>query len=377
MMNNLILASITVILSLAVTVGFTVAGLRGKNAWWGWTLVSGAGFMFALTRAVLFHVNWTFIRPLNGGWMALFVLLVVGTPVLFALKLFNAAKLIACASLALAFLLPVDFFNSTFWSSWSTDGAWGWGAMFALALALWIIVSKVFGKWLGFAILAAYLLLTLTSTLGVGSAPSASATVSASATSTSGATPAATPSVTATSASPSPSPSPTQTETSSTVKELRATEGSVIGWDNVTALVDKQDAAWWPKLLDDNQSKLRFSWDDVKNWSKARLADGTAIGARVIVVFDADTSVISDGDARKIAGIDSTKVDIVRATGCYTLVSNDKEVCPTGDQRVVTFIAPVVKDGSKIKLRAESGVVLMPSDDDQVVLEPATYVVHS
>lgn len=328
-------------------------------------LAAGA-LLWSMYRTFFVHVAWGVLSPLNLGWTLLVLVLAATVAVLLQSGRPDRTTFLGWSAVLVAVLAPFDFYTPAFWTNWLLEKSWISFimivavvvlAVFAAVTKLHRAVASILGL-MAIVMLFAWLQLITTGTTGPNQVvPS----------------PTATPSATATSATPSPSPTATETETASTAKELRATEGSIIGWDNVVTAVDKQDATWWSKLIDDNQSKLGFDWSNVKGWGKAKMADGNAVGARVIVVFDADKSDISDKAARKLVGIDSTKVDVQRATGCFTAVADDTETCPSGDQRVVVFLAPVVKVDGTIGLRAESGVALVASDG-KVVLTPATYV---
>lgn len=332
--------------------------------------------LWTIFRSVT-HVQAVLIRPLEAMSIILFALAAVAVLVLIVVKQSKIATWAAWASLVFAIFMPFDFGSA--WSAWltgSTLSVWmGVGTIVLTALLIWKIgkTKAAAGVTLLFAVIMLIAALQFAST---GTAGPSQSTPSPS----TEAAPSATPSATVTSTSPSPSAtssaSPSATVTQA-LKELSASEGSMIGWDNVTALVSGQDATWFSQLIDDNHAKLGFNWNNVEAWSKARMSNGDIAGARLVVVFDADKSEITDPAAKKLVGVAGNKaISVVRATGCYTRMADNSEVCPSDDDRVVLFLAPIGKDSGGIGLKTGSGIALVPSSDGKVVLTPSTYVVR-
>lgn len=330
------------------------------------------------TFFVSVHVHWAFIRPLDMGWFVLVVVLLVAVYALGVVGQADYAQWAAWAAIAIAVLAPfVDMFGAPFWGGWLNEPAEVKIAMIIAlailaALAAWqvgVIPAVAIG---GLAVVMAIAMAQAAVTGSAGPLPTTTTTTSASPAPTTGATPSATPSATATSATPSPSP----TTPSASPSTPTAQAGKVIGWDDVLSVVEKANAtSAWQQLIDDNQSKLGFGWKDASSWATTKTGDGNIAGARVVVIFGASASEISDSRARELAGVGTT-VPVVRATSCYVDIADKGQVCPSGDVRVTTFIAPIGTENGELVLKTGSGIALVPSDG-KVTPTPATYTVAS
>lgn len=351
-------------------------GAKHRNKFVGY---SAGALTWALWRTFFVKFSWNFVRPLDFLEMLL-VALFLGIVLIISWydKLSSSStttdddarsnrrkKVFAWLAAIVAVLGPFfDLFSPQFWLGWLHESAWISITMIVLILAVALItaaknkrLAAVFAIW---GVIALLLYIQYTSTGAAGPTNQVVPTASA--------TPAS-------SAETIPPTSTPDTES----KSLTATEGSLIGWDNVVKLVDDQNARWWAQGLNDHQSTLGFSWDignkdNVKAWGDTRASNGKVLGVQLVVVFDDPDKAISKAKAREIAGVAGTKVPVVRAGVSYTRVFDKTEVRPAGNDRVVMFLAPIgVEDSGKVVLKLESGVALVPAGDNKVELTPATY----
>lgn len=384
-MNHIFLVGLAAVAVLAGA--FAISKTSARLLGWRAVTVGVVALVWGFLRATAFNsVHWTFVRPLNGGWIVLFVLLLAAA-VAAAIFLPVAAMPIAWFSLFLAIVLPVnDIASAQFWGDWMQESTWVKGAML-LALVVIFVFMPYRGisyavAAMGFLMIAAWGLqasgLPIETFTG---APTPTVTTSASPAPSAGATPTATPAAPATSATPSSSSTTTSATPAPSARTVFGESGRVIGWDDALFDVEEANAtSEWQKLIDDNQSKLGFAWKEAQTWATTKTADGKILGARKVVVFGASASEISDTKARELAGVAGAAkpLDVTRAAACYQDLVMGAQVCPAGDARAVLFIAPIgtapdgtllLKDGSGV------GVVLDPSANGKVRLAPATYTV--
>lgn len=347
-----------------------------------------SALVWALYRATFVQVHWAFLRPLDAWWVILVGLLLAGVVALKAIRRAQRAPWLGWAAIVIAVFAPfIDMFGAPFWGDWLHENPIVTGAivlvLFVIGFATVRSADKaakgvgVIAFALAAAIAIAWAQFGLTGSAGPTPAPTPTITTSASPAPSSGATPTATPSTTATSAAPSPSS--TNAPTAPYVNTVVGSYGQVVGWDDVLFDVEEANAtSEWRRLIDDNHLKLGFGWSDAQTWATTKNPDGKIAGARKVVVFGAPASEISDQRARELAGVASTPIDVARATACYSDLVIGGQVCPSGDGRVVLFIAPIGKaPGGTLLLKTGSGIVLDPSANGKVRLTPAIYTVVS
>ena len=193
-------------------------------------------------------------------------------------------------------------------------------------------------------------------------------------------TPTAAPTTTPGDAKPTPTssttPGQTETDPPGTATHVTAQDG-IKGWDNVLALIEKQNATdQWQKLIDESQEDTGFRWSDVQQWASTKV-DGKPLGARLVVVFGLNSSELSDDAAREAVGVSGTQVPVIRAQRSYQDLVLGQSVAPPDGDRAVLFIAPLGEQNGELALRPKSGVALVPNPDKEggLQLTLATYQV--
>lgn len=336
--------------------------------------LAGVALIWAILRATVFSgVTWTFVRPLGGGWIALFVVLLVAV-VAAAVFLPSLATPLAWLSLVLAVGLPfTDIFTEKFWGDWMHENMATKIAMLVALLFLTAVTTGLLRLMAG----------ALAALLVIGWALSASGLMSLFAPDPAPPTPTA-----SASASPSPTPSsvttPTPTPTPTPIDNvthvtLSKDGDKIVGWDDVLALLRAKAAtSGWQSLINDNKGRSGFDWDDVQQWASTTVG-GKSAGARLVVVFGVDKAQLSDQAARETVGLvgnDEKDVPVVRASeACYQNVVLGQRICPADGNRAILTLAPIDKKDGKLSLRRGTGVALIPNPGkaEELLLTLVTY----
>ena len=349
------------------------AGQPLKSKRLGAIIMTVVALIWVIYRSTLPPLSWTLIRPLGGGWIVLFVAPVIIVTVAYFLRFTLIAVWVAWISLGAAVLLPIfDIFTLPFWTKWTTYPIEGWAMILVLFIIGWLFLNW-FGKAAGWVVigLAIAMILMWVQTLYGGTEPPALPSP-APTTSTTSAAPTPSPSPAIVSESPSTSPSPSPTVTSSANKALTSPKGKVVGWDQIVSLVNSQGNSWFIDEVNASKEATGYDWATIQEMADAKLSNGKLVDARRVVVFGA-TSDITEPQARKLADVAKGMPIMPIAAACYKPFGKS-EVCPTGNDRVVTILTPFgVQSGKFGRFQYGSGVAMIPQPGGTVEYVLVTY----